>query len=87
MQNSKRKVFLAKMFKEAMKPYEHPKEEWSEDEKEFLPLFKDLLGRNKLVLDLAGGYGRVTPCLTENDNSAVLADLSINSLSTRQGDS
>jgi hypothetical protein len=52
-QNPKRKVFLAKMFKEAMKPYEHPKEEWSEDEKEFLPLFKDLLGRNKLVLDLA----------------------------------
>lgn len=80
MQISRRKEFLTRMFKEAMKPYEHPGEEWSEDEKEFLPLFIHLMGRNKLVLDLAGGYGRVTPYLMENNNSVVLADLSIHSL-------
>lgn len=80
VQGSRRKEFLARMFKEAMKPYECPGEEWSEDEKEFLPVFIHLIGSNKLVLDLAGGYGRITPYLMENNNSVVLADLSLHSL-------
>jgi len=63
-----------------MVPYEHPGEEWSEDEKEFLPTFMHLLGYDKLVLDLAGGYGRATPHLLENKNVVVLADLSSHSL-------
>jgi len=79
-QGSRRKEFLIRMFKEAMKPYEHPGEEWSEDEKEFLPVFMHLIGSDKLVLDLAGGYGRVTPYLMENNNTVVLADLSLHSL-------
>ena len=54
VQGSRRKEFLARMLKEAMKPYEHLGEEWSEDEKEFLPVFMHLIGSNKLVLDLAG---------------------------------
>jgi hypothetical protein len=29
---SRRNEFLAKMFEEAMRAYEHPGEEWSEDE-------------------------------------------------------
>jgi len=80
MKDSKRKEFLARMFKEAMIPYEHLGEEWSEDEKEFLPLFQSLVGRRKLILDLAGGYGRVTPHLMQNNNSVILADLSLHSL-------
>jgi len=63
-----------------MIPYEHPGEEWSEDEKEFLPLFQNLIGHKKLVLDLAGGYGRVTPHLMQNNNFVILADLSLHSL-------
>lgn len=55
MQTSRRKEFLTRMFKEAMKPYKYPGEEWNEDEKEFLPFFTHLMGQNKLVLDLAGG--------------------------------
>ncbi|MEM2463961.1 MAG: class I SAM-dependent methyltransferase [Candidatus Bathyarchaeia archaeon] len=39
-----------------------------------------LVGFDKLVLDLAGGYGRVTPHLMDNNNTVVLADLSIHSL-------
>lgn len=39
-----------------------------------------LIGSNKLVLDLAGGYGRVAPHLMENNNTVVLADLSLHSL-------
>jgi ubiquinone/menaquinone biosynthesis C-methylase UbiE len=68
------------MFREAMIPYEHPGEAWSEDEKDFLPIFMRLVGRNRRVLDLAGGYGRVTPYLVANSNSVILADLSIHSL-------
>jgi hypothetical protein len=60
-QDSGRKEFLTKMFLEALKAYEHPGEEWSEDEKEFLPIFMRLLGSGRLVLDLAGGYGGYTP--------------------------
>lgn len=63
-----------------MIPYGHPGEAWSEDEKEFLPRFMHLMGHNKLILDLAGGYGRVTPYLMKNNNSVVIADLSIHSL-------
>jgi len=33
VQDSRRKEFLAMMFKDAMKPYEYPREEWNEDEK------------------------------------------------------
>lgn len=80
MRGSRRKKFLARMFEEAMIPYEKPREEWSKDEKEFLPAFMQLIASNKLVLDLAGGYGRITPHLRENNNSVVLADLSIHSL-------
>jgi ubiquinone/menaquinone biosynthesis C-methylase UbiE len=80
VQDSRRNEFLIRMFKEAMKPYEYPGEEWSEDEKEFLPVFMNLIGSNKLVLDLAGGYGRVTPYLMKNNNTVVLADLSLHSL-------
>jgi len=80
VQDSRRKEFLAMMFKDAMKPYEYPREEWNEDEKEFLPVFMRLIGSNKLVLDLAGGYGRVAPHLMENNNTVVLADLSLHSL-------
>jgi ubiquinone/menaquinone biosynthesis C-methylase UbiE len=80
MEGSRRRSFLTRMFREAMIPYEHPMEEWTEDEKEFLPIFVDLIGHNKLVLDLAGGYGRVTLHLLENDNAVILADLSIHSL-------
>jgi ubiquinone/menaquinone biosynthesis C-methylase UbiE len=80
VQDSRRKEFLARMFKEAMKPYEYPGEEWTEDEKEFLPIFTHLIGSSKLVLDLAGGYGRVTTHLMDNSNTVVLADLSLHSL-------
>jgi len=52
----------------------------SEDEKEFLPVFMHLIGFNKLVLDLAGGYGRIAPYLMENNNTVVSADLSPHSL-------
>jgi ubiquinone/menaquinone biosynthesis C-methylase UbiE len=80
VKDSRRKQFLLRMFKEAMKPYECPEEEWCEDEKEFLSVFMRLIGSNKLVLDLAGGYGRVVPYLMENNNTVVLADLSLHSL-------
>ena len=33
-----------------------------------------------MILDLSGGYGRVTPYLLRGDDRAVLADLSIHSL-------
>ena len=75
-----RKRFLLKMIREAMIPYEHPGEEWSVDEKEFLPFFLTSLKPNSLILDLAGGYGRVTPWLIGKGNHVVLADLSIHSL-------
>jgi len=42
--DSRRRKFLARMFKESMIPYEHPGEEWSEDKGEFLPLFQNLIG-------------------------------------------
>lgn len=80
MVQGSRKEFLAKMLWEALKAYEFPGEEWSEDEKEFLPIFMHLLGSGRLVLDLAGGYGRVTPHLMEGNNTAVLGDLSKHSL-------
>ena len=80
MKRSRRKRFLARMFRESLKPYECPAEEWSEDEREFLPVFMRLVRRNSLILDLAGGYGRVTPYLMKNENHVVLADLSIHSL-------
>lgn len=77
---SRRERFLIEMFKAAMIPYASPGEEWSEDEMEFLPVFMHLIGSNKLVLDLAGGYGRIAPYLMENNNTVVLADLSLHSL-------
>jgi ubiquinone/menaquinone biosynthesis C-methylase UbiE len=77
---SRRKEFLAKMFEEAIRAYEHPGEEWSEDEVEFIPIFTDLVGSDKVVLDLAGGYGRVSPYLIKNNNTVVLGDLSYHSL-------
>jgi SAM-dependent methyltransferase len=80
VQDSGRKEFLAKMFEEALKAYERPGEEWSEDEKEFLPIFTRLVEFNRLILDLAGGYGRVTPYLLEGGNIVVLGDLSLHSL-------
>jgi len=80
MRGLRRKEFLSRMFAEAMKAYEHPGEEWSEEEREFLPIFMHLLGSNKLILDLAGGYGRVTPHLMVGNNTVVLGDLSQHSL-------
>jgi ubiquinone/menaquinone biosynthesis C-methylase UbiE len=68
------------MFLEAMRPYEFPGEEWSEDEKEFLPVFVKSARPDGLVLDLAGGYGRVTGLLVDKGKQVVLADLSIHSL-------
>ncbi len=80
MQGLGRKEFLLRMFMEAVRAYERPGEEWGEDEKEFLPIFIHLLGSDRLVLDLAGGYGRVTPYLMVNNNTVVLGDLSQHSL-------
>jgi ubiquinone/menaquinone biosynthesis C-methylase UbiE len=80
VRDSRRNEFLAMMSKEAMKPYECPGEEWNEDEKEFLPIFVKLIGSNKLILDLAGGYGRITPYLMKNNNNVILADLSLHCL-------
>jgi len=80
MQGLGRKEFLLRMFMEAVRAYERPGEEWGEDEKEFLPIFMHLLGSDRLVLDLAGGYGRVTPYLMVNNNTVVLGDLSQHSL-------
>jgi ubiquinone/menaquinone biosynthesis C-methylase UbiE len=80
VKGSERKRFLATMFKEAMKPYEHPGEQWNEGEKEFLPIFTNLVTQNSLILDLAGGYGRVSLRLMQNENHVVLTDLSIHSL-------
>lgn len=80
--SSKRKGFLTRLFRDVRdvrKCYQKPEEEWSEDEKEFLPVFLQKIGRNKLILDLAGGYGRVTPHLLAK-NSVILADFSFHSL-------
>jgi len=77
--NLKREKFLARLFREVRKIYQKPGEEWSEDEKEFLPVFLQNVGRNKVILDLAGGYGRVTPHLMAK-NSVILADFSFHSL-------
>lgn len=79
-EDSERRRFLFRMIKEAMMPYEHPGEEWSLDEKEFLPAFMHLMAPHSLILDLAGGYGRVTPHLIADRNRVILADLSIHSL-------
>jgi SAM-dependent methyltransferase len=76
----RRKSFLTRMFLEAMEPYEFPWEEWSEDETEFLPLFARSVRPDGLVLDLAGGYGRVSSLLVDNGKRVALADLSIHSL-------
>ena len=74
------------MLLEAMRPYEFPGEEWSQDEKEFLPVFLKSMGPNGLVLDLAGGYGRVTGLLVNRGSRAtILADLSIHSLRLARG--
>lgn len=80
-----RREFLLRMFEEAMRAYACFGEEWSEDEKELLPLFRRILGFRKLVLDLAGGYGRVTPYLMDGENFVVLADLSMHSLKFAKG--
>jgi SAM-dependent methyltransferase len=77
---ARRRDFLDTMLQEAIKPYEHPGEQWSEDEKEFLPLFVRMIKPKDLILDLSGGYGRVTPYLLRVNNRVVLADLSIHSL-------
>jgi SAM-dependent methyltransferase len=77
---ARRRDFLDTMLREAMKAYEHPGEEWSEDEKEFLPLFVGMVKPKDLILDLGGGYGRVTAYLLRVDSRVVIADLSIHSL-------
>jgi SAM-dependent methyltransferase len=77
---ARRRDFLDTMLQEAIKPYDHPGEEWTEDEKEFLPLFIGMIKPKDLILDLGGGYGRVTPYLLEVGTRVVLADLSIHSL-------
>ena len=77
---SERRSFLLGMIKEAMIPYECPGEKWSPDEKEFLPIFMDLMKPGSLILDLAGGYGRVTPHLIAERNDVILVDLSVHSL-------
>ena len=71
--------FLAAMFLEAMKPYKEPGEEWTADEKELLPVFKSRL-RGDLILDLAGGYGRVSKELLDAGLRVVILDLSWHSL-------
>jgi methylase of polypeptide subunit release factors len=80
LRDARRKSFLARMFLEAMRPYEFPGEEGSEDEIEFLPVFMKSIRSNGLVLDLAGGYGRVTSLLVGERKRVVLTDLSIHSL-------
>jgi SAM-dependent methyltransferase len=77
---ARRRDFLDTMLQEAIKPYDHPGEEWTEDEKEFLPLFVRMIKPKDLILDLGGGYGRVTPYVLKVDTCVVLADLSIHSL-------
>jgi ubiquinone/menaquinone biosynthesis C-methylase UbiE len=80
MRGPGRKSFLAMMFLESMRPYELPGEEWSADEMEFLPDFVKSISSNGLVLDLAGGYGRVTSLMVDKGKLVVLTDLSIHSL-------
>jgi ubiquinone/menaquinone biosynthesis C-methylase UbiE len=76
----KRREFLARMFKDAMVSYEVPYREWEDDEKEHLPMFMSLVGSGKLILDLAGGYGKAPPHLIEAGGRVVLGDLSIESM-------
>ncbi len=77
---NKRKKFLIQMIKESMKPYEIPGEEFTVDEIKLLPKFISNLKENSLILDLAGGYGRITKILLNNNFRVVLLDLSINSI-------
>ena len=76
----RREQFLAEMSKEAIDSYDDPYRDWYEDEKEILPTFMSLVGTGKSILDLAGGYAKAAPHLLENNNSVVLADLSLTSL-------
>jgi ubiquinone/menaquinone biosynthesis C-methylase UbiE len=75
-----RELFLARMSKDAMGPYESPRGEWEENEKEYLPFFLSHVGNGKQILDLAGGYAKAAPNLLQDGNSVVLADLSLPSL-------
>jgi len=75
-----RELFLASMSKEAIASYEDPYRDWYEDEKGYLPVFLSLVGGGKRVLDLAGGYAKAAPILLQENNSVVLADLSLTSL-------
>jgi ubiquinone/menaquinone biosynthesis C-methylase UbiE len=77
---AKRERFLSEMSKEAIASYEDPYRDWDEDEKIFLPQFLALMGNQKQVLDLAGGYAKAAPLLVKDGNSVVLADLSTHSL-------
>ena len=76
----RRKEFLEKMSKEAIASYDDTYKEWYDDEKEYLPIFMSHLGSGRYILDLAGGYAKAPPQLIGNDNSVVLADLSLTSL-------
>ncbi len=77
---NERKAFLAQAAFEAMRAYEVPGEEWSLDEIELLPRFLSELREESLLLDLAGGYGRVSHRLLDYGHRVVLLDLSIHSL-------
>ena len=68
------------MSKEAILSYEDSYREWYEDEKEYLPVFKSLVGSDKKVIDFAGGSGKAVPDLLVDGNSVVLGDLSLHSL-------
>lgn len=75
-----RRRFLLEMLMEAMKAYEVPGEEWSQDERELLPRFLSRLPGEARVLDLAGGYGRIAQKLLRHGHRVVLLDLSPHSL-------
>lgn len=77
---NERKAFLARMTLEVMEAYEVPGEEWTPDEVELLPRFLSMLKNKPLLLDLAGGYGRITRVLLNHGHNVVLLDLSPHSL-------
>lgn len=78
--SKRREEFLKHMSDESVACYVDPYRTWDGKEKEYLPIFLSELGGSKLILDLAGGYGKATPLLLEGKNSVVLADLSVESL-------
>ena len=75
---NKRKAFLMQMIFEISKVYKTPGEKWTLDEIALLLCFLSKLKRRSLLLDLAGGYGRVSRIFLDHGHNVVLLDLSIN---------